>query len=165
MDNETRIKIIERFDSYYSGINNKGAFLLSFNTFLIGAFLVGYKDIFELIACNNKFLFNLLVGGLLLLSVISMVLTIISIVPYLKPSIDNDKKSNWFFNDVTTDNKQDFFDRINNSSSEEQVSDLNNQIYVLAKGLRMKHLLIKAALILNLIGIVILIPVIYLILK
>jgi len=165
MDNETRIKIIERFDSYYSGLNNKGAFLLSFNTFLIGAFLVGYKDIFELITFYNKCLFKILVGSLLFLSIISMILTIISIRPYLKPSIDNDKKSNWFFNDVITDKKQDFFERINNSSSEEQESDLNNQIYVLAKGLRMKHLLIKAALMLNLIGIVILIPVIYLILK
>lgn len=165
MDNETRFKIIERFDSYYSGINNKGAFLLSFNTFLIGAFIVGYKDILGLVACANKCQFNLLIGSLLLLSIISMVLTIISIIPFLKPSIKNDKKSNWFFKDVAIDKKQDFFDRINNSSPEEQETDLNNQIYVLAKGLRMKYLLIKLALILNLIGIVVLIPIIYLILK
>lgn len=36
MDNDMRIKIIERFDSYYAGINNKGSFLLAFNTFFIG---------------------------------------------------------------------------------------------------------------------------------
>lgn len=165
MDNETRIKIIERFDAFFSETNTKGAFLLSFNTFLIGAFLVGYKDILELIASTDKYLIKLLIGSLLLLSIVSMITTIIAIMPYLKSPKKNNKKSNWFFKDVSTTEKQDFFEKINNISREEQENDLNNQVYILAKKLTMKYFLIKLALILNLIGIVFLVPIIYLILK
>ena len=165
MENDTRIKIIERFDSYYSGINNKGAFLLAFNTFLIGAFIVGYKEILDLITCCERCFFNLLIGIILLLSILSMIYTIIAIKPYLKSSEVGQSKSNWFFNDIALENKQDFFDRINGTSDKQQIDDLNNQIYELSKGLRKKHKLIKTALTLNLIEIIVLIPIIYLILN
>ena len=154
-----------RFDSYYSGINNKGAFLLAFNTFLIGAFLFVYKNILEMITCCERYVFNMLIGLILLLSVISMVLTIISIKPYIRPSKIRTNKSNWFFNDIALENKEEFFDRINNTTLKEQETDLNNQIFELSKGLRRKYKLIKSALTINLIGVIILLPIIYIILN
>ena len=164
MNNDLRIKIIERFDTYFSGINNKGAFLLAFNTFLIGAFLVGYKDFINLIDCQLKYGFNLMIGLLMVCSIISMVLTIIPMFPYLNSKEKNDKKSNWFFNDIATDDKEMFYERINKSTVNDNINDLNNQIFVLSKGLRKKHRLVKVALLFNLIEIIILIPIIALIL-
>lgn len=163
MNNELRIKIIERFDLYFSGINNKGAFLLAFNTFLIGAFLVGYTNLINLIGCQFKCEFNLMIGLLMLCSITSMVFTIISMIPYLD-SKGTDRKSNWFFNDIATDDKEVFFDRINNSLENDTINDLNNQIFELSKGLRKKHQFVKVALIFNLIEISLLIPIITLIL-
>lgn len=158
-----RIKIIERFDSYFSGINNKGAFLLAFNTFLIGAFIVGYKDLINTIGCQYKCEFNLLIGLLVACSITSMVFTIISMIPYLDSKGVGDRKSNWFFNDIATDDKETFFDRINNSLESEIITDLNNQIFELAKGLKRKHRIVKIALIFNLIEVTLLIPILTLI--
>jgi len=164
MNNDIRIKIIERFDSYYSGINNKGAFLLAFNTFLIGAFLVGYKDLINLIECRFKCEFNLMIGLIMICSITSMVFTIISMIPYLDSKGTTGRKSNWFFNDIATDDKEIFFERINNSLENDTINDLNNQIFELSKGLRKKHQFVKVALIFNLIEIILLIPIIALIL-
>jgi len=165
MENEIRIKIIERFDSYFSGINNKGSFLLAFNTFLIGVFFVGYNDLLGIIACYEKLIFNVLMGLIMTSSIISMIFTIIAIIPYLKSAKISNEKSNWFFNDIATEEKDLFIERINNTTSEQQILDLNNQIFELAKGLRKKHRLIKIALIINFIEVVLLVPVIYLILN
>lgn len=164
MDNDMRIKIIERFDSYYSGINNKGAFLLAFNTFLIGAFIVGYKDLIKLIECQYICGFNLMIGSLMICSIASMILTIISMIPYLDSKPTGDRKSNWFFNDIAVEEKDVFIDRINNTYEDDNVSDLNNQIFELSKGLRKKHQFVKVALIINIVEILLLIPIITLIL-
>lgn len=160
VDNDLRIKIIERFDSYYSGINNKGAFLLAFNTFLLGAFIVGYKDLIDIIRCKYICLFDLIIGILMICSIISMIFTIISMIPYLDSKVNNDRKSVWFFNDIATDDKNAFFDRINNSKEEETIDDLNNQIFELSQGLRKKHQYVKIALIFNIIEVILLIPII-----
>lgn len=165
MNNEMRIKIIERFDSYFSGINNKGAFLLAFNTFLIGAFIIGYKDLIDLVERQYECGFNLTIGLLITCSITSMIFTIISIIPYLDSNETSGRKSNWFFNDIATNNKEAFFNSINNSSEDDTITDLNNQIFELAKGLRKKHLFVKVALIFNLIEIILLIPIITLILS
>ena len=164
MDIELRIKIIERFDSYFSGINNKGAFLLAFNTFLIGAFVVGYRDLINLVDCQYKCEFTLMIGLLMTFSIIAMALTIISMIPYLVSKGADNKKSNWFFNDIASDDKETFVTRINNSTEDDILSDLNNQIFELSKGLQKKHRFVKVALISNLIGIILLIPILIIIL-
>ncbi|WMJ74750.1 DUF5706 domain-containing protein [Cytophagaceae bacterium ABcell3] len=164
MNNDIRIKIIERFDFYYSGINNKGAFILAFNTFLIGAFLVGHKDLTTLIGCRFKYEFNLIIGLLMICSITSMIFTIISMIPYLDSKGVDDRKSNWFFNDIATDDKETFFDRINSQKNDDTIIDLNNQIFELSRGLRKKHRFTKVALIFNLIEVFLLFPIIALIL-
>lgn len=164
MDNSLKIEIIKRFDTFFSGINNKGAFLLAFNTFLIGAFLMGYNDFICSIKCDFKLAFNLMIGFLMLCSIVSMILTIVSMIPYLDSKETNGRKSNWFFNDIATEDKQAFFDRINSTSNTDNTNDLNNQIYELSKGLKKKHCFVKVALIFNLIQIILLIPIITLIL-
>jgi hypothetical protein len=164
MNNDTKIKIIERFDFYYSGINNKGAFLLALNTFLIGAFIAGYKGLIEIIDKQNRQIFDSLMGMILLLSIISMIFTILAIFPYLRSIHLNNIKSNWFFNDIVAVTKAEFFDRISSSTEQSQTDDLNNQIYELANGLNIKHSHIRAALICNIVEVFLLIPIICIIL-
>lgn len=164
MDNNLKIKIIERFDSYYSGINNKGAFLLAFNTFLLGSFIVGYKDLINIIGSLYICVFNLMIGILMICSIISMIYTIISMIPFLDSKSNDERKSVWFFNDIATEDKIVLFERIDNSKEEEITADLNNQIYELSKGLKKKHQFVKIALIFNIFEIIILIPIILIIL-
>lgn len=147
MDNDMRIKIIERFDSYYAGINNKGSFLLAFNTFFIGLVVVNYKNLLSSVIDNLKcYLCGIIV--IIVFSFISSIFfTIKAIVPYFGSENINRKKSCWFFYDIATDDKETFFNRINNYTADDIASDLNNQIFELSVGLKKKHEDVKIALI------------------
>lgn len=158
MEQNTKIKIIERFDCYYAGINNKGIFILTFNTFLIGAFIAGYDSLIKSIDCAYLPAAKILIALALLMTVVSQILSVFSIIPYM--GSDKINKSNWFFNDIATLKKEDFIEKIDSVSVEHQTKDINTQIYYLATGLRKKHWLIKLSLISNLIGIVCIIPVV-----
>jgi hypothetical protein len=145
MEAENKIKIIERFDAYYSGINNKGAFILAINTFVISGMLIGLKDLQSMISCNEINVFKILIGLIIFLSLASMILTISAIIPYL----NSDKKSLWFFNDVANRNKEEFLNEIETQTEEAQNADINEQIHYLSLGLKRKHNKIRVALILN----------------
>lgn len=45
MKEENKIKIIERYDGYFAEINNKGAFVLAFNSLILSGFLIGIKNL------------------------------------------------------------------------------------------------------------------------
>ena len=51
------------------------------------------------------------------------------------------------FYDIATDDKETFFNRINNYTADDIASDLNNQIFELSVGLKKKHEDVKIALI------------------
>ena len=145
MEIENKLKIIERFDGYFSGINNKGAFVLALNTLIISGFLIGIKDLKELILCYEQFLFAISTAITVLLSIASMIITISAIIPYL----NSNKESFWFFNDVANRKLEDFKNEIDKQDDELLKNDINEQIYYLAKGLKKKHQKIRVALILN----------------
>lgn len=160
MNYEKKIKIIERFDGYYAEINNKGSFILAFNTLIISGFLIGITDLITLIPCYELTKFKIAISVIILLSILSMVFTIFSIIPYL----DSCKTSFWFFNDIANRKKEDFLKEINAQKKSEEKKDLENQIYYLAIGLKAKHKKIKTALIFNLLQMLLLIYITYLIL-
>lgn len=160
MEFENKIKIIERYDGYFSGINNKGAFILAINTLVLSGFLIGLKDIMSLVNCQELALLKLTIGAIVFCSLASMVVTIYAILPYL----DSGKKSFWFFNDVANRGLADLTQKIDIQSEGEKNNDLNEQIYYLAKGLKKKHVRIRIALIFNLIQMVLIAIVSYLIL-
>lgn len=145
MEKEHKIKIIERYDGYFSGINNKGAFILALNTLIISGFLIGIKDMKSLVSCCESFLFDITVGITILFSIISMLFTISAIIPYL----DSNKKSFWFFNDVANRTIVDFTAEIDKQDEEALNTDINEQIYYLAIGLRKKHSKIRISLVFN----------------
>ena len=158
---DNKLKIIERYDCYYSGINNKGAFILAINTLVINGMLIGVKDLQSMVECTLKCYFNILIGVIILLSLVSMLCAISAIIPYLNST----KKSLWFFNDVANRTLIEFKNDIKNQSSEFQIDDLDEQIYYLAVGLKNKHMKIRYALIVNFIQIFLIGVVTYLILS
>ena len=160
MKAEQKIKIIDRFDIYYSGINNKGAFILTINTLIISGFLIGIKDLKSMVNYNDICLFNYIVGLIIVLSLVSMIITIIAIIPYLNSS----NSSLWFFNDIANRELSQLKSDINSASDEFLDNDLNEQIYYLATGLKKKHKRIRCALILNFIQMILHGTVTYLIL-
>lgn len=145
METEHKIKIIERYDTYFSGINNKGAFILALNTLIISGFLIGIKDMKSLVSCSEFCFFDITVGFAILFSIISMLFTISAIIPYLNSS----KKSFWFFNDVANRTIEDFTSEIDTQNAESLKTDINEQIYYLADGLKKKHRKIQIALYFN----------------
>ena len=53
--------IISRFDHLYDSINNKGNFLITFQSFLIGGAIVGNRKLVEFVLEYNwKYAFNIL---------------------------------------------------------------------------------------------------------
>lgn len=142
---DNKLKIIERFDNYYSGINNKGAFILAINTLVISGMLVGVKDLQSMVIPSIIIYFKIMIGIIIVLSLISMLYTISAIIPYL----DSNNKSLWFFNDVANRSLIVFKNDINVQRDDEINDDIDEQIYYLAVGLKVKHKKIKTALILN----------------
>jgi len=147
MEDNHKLKIIERFDSYYSGINNKGTFILAVNTLIISGFLIGVKDLLSFIDEDQLQCFKLLLTITIFISLISMALTFLAIIPFFKTH----KDSFWFFNSVANQSKDLFLEKIDSQDSKDEIRDINEQIYFLAKGLKSKHIKVKAALIINLI--------------
>lgn len=145
METNKKVKIIERYDGYFSGINNKGAFILAINTLIISGMLVGIKNLQSMVSCNEIFTFKIITGIIILLSLVSMTFTISAIIPFLNSS----KNSFWFFNDVANRKLEDFLEEIDKQEDETQNRDLNEQIYFLASGLKKKHKKIRIALALN----------------
>jgi hypothetical protein len=158
MDIQSKFKIIERFDTYYSGINNKGAFILAINTLIISGVLIGFSDLSAMITCSERNIFEILVTLIMVLSISSMIITIIAIIPYLKST----GSSVWFFNDVAKKSLVGFKALMQELSAEGLNSDLDEQIHYLASGLRLKHLRVKVALILNIIQMLLLLVLTYL---
>lgn len=145
MDTANKLKIIERYDGYFSGINNKGAFVLALNTLIISGFLIGIKSLKELISNCETFVFEITVGATISLSLASMLYTISAIIPYL----NSNEKSFWFFNDVAKRTLEEFKNEIDKQDNESLENDINVQIFYLARSLKRKHEKIRIALIIN----------------
>jgi len=147
MESENKIKMLDRYDNYYNWINNKGSFILALNTMIISGFFIGFNNMLPLITQCEMSLFKILIGLIILLSLVAIFIVILAIIPFL----NSDKKSFWFFNDVANRELGSFVKEIDNQTNEEIITDLNSQLYYLAKGLKRKHCKIKIALILNII--------------
>lgn len=165
-DLEFKFKLIERFDGYYAEINNKGAFLLAFNTFIIGSLLISYKDLVEIIEWNKKSHFSILLGIILLMSLSSMFFTIRAIMPYLKSKKDGDNvyKSFMFFKNIAEYDQSAYVSMMSNFQGLDISRELSIQVHNLSTGLHFKHKLVRVALIINIVQLFVLLPIVYLIL-
>jgi hypothetical protein len=141
--------IIQRFDNYIAGANVKGNFLLAFNTFLTGGIIANYSKIKELLVCDmGVHLLNISLCLLLVASVITSVLVIKAVYPFLKSGNSSLAKyhSHIFFNSVSEfDNDKAYYESLSKLTDKDFDQDLANQAFQLSKGLKKKYSYLEKA--------------------
>lgn len=143
--------IIGRFDNYISQANVKGNFLLAFNTFLIGGILTNYSKVTEFVKCPSLLIIlNVILAIMFILSIVTAFFVIKAVYPFLHSSNSSKEKyhSHIFFNSVSEfKDGNEYFNSLKNHTEEEFDSDLANQAYLLAKGLKKKYKFLQLAMI------------------
>jgi len=113
---------ISRFDHYYASVNFKSSFLVVGNITILG-FLLGKGSI------------DWYVSIILFSIVVSLVYVLLAIKPYLKPY--QGSNSILYFNDIAN-NESVFKNKLKDLTREEYILDLQEQVYILADGLKNK---------------------------
>lgn len=143
--------IIARFDNYISQANVKGNFLLAFNTFLIGGIIANYAKIIEFVKCPTILMvLNVILIIMFILSIVTAFFVIKAVYPFLHSSNSSKEKyhSHIFFNSVSEfKDGNEYFSSLTNHTEEQFDSDLANQAYLLAKGLKKKYKYLQYAMI------------------
>lgn len=160
--------MIGRFDHYNDSINNKGAFYLSINTFILGGLCVGYSTYCRQIKQATD-LYPWVIGSaiiLLLCCLASIFCTIIAITPYLKDNhVNDDQPSLIYFGGISRYQCNTFVDKFSNQSQLAILTDCSRQTHSLAKGLTRKFKWFVRANIFLLVEYVFLIIIIFLLFK
>ena len=153
LDQNEHLKfLVGRFDHYYDSVNNKGNAMLALNTFSIGGIAAFYtafqNDITWTIGLK---LFGI---TLCILWAFSLALTSRALLPYQ----NSDSRSLVFFGDIANLTEANFLQKFSEQQENDIISDLQNQVYVMSKGLSFKFRLLCWATYLLLLSYVILIP-------
>ena len=149
MANEHSQFLIDRFDHYYDSVNNKGNFLLAFNTFICGTVIVSYKGIIALVSSDSCswYWLNILLICLLIFALISIAFILSAIYPYLKSGnkSPNSYHSLIFFGSISSLKEDEFINKFKSQTEDSIKEDLIRQIYQLANGLTEKYNKLKYA--------------------
>ena len=143
---------IDRFDHYYEGINNKASFFLGLNTFILGGLLAGYFSVNEVKNCGNWFQLNLII--VCALGALSIVMTLLTINPYLKSK----NKSVIYYGAIATEKYDEYKDMLQQLDEITLYKDFSKQSHILAGGLQSKFRKLKIAGFLILFQVLLLIP-------
>lgn len=140
-------KNLTRFDSYINAINTKAAFLVSFNTFILGTVLLKYDAI--LTPFMKPWLANS-ATFLLCLCLVSVAVVIfysfLAVNPFLKAGVpDGEPATLFFFKSVAQMSKSSYKKRLSELKREEIFQDLVNQTFILASAADAKFIKIKYA--------------------
>lgn len=135
--------IIQRFDSYISGANTKGNFLLAFNTFLCGSVIANYKTLSGLIEDVSalKFL-SICLFALFIIGLVTTGLIMKAVYPFLNSGNSTKEKyhSLIFFNSIAQyESDRDFMAAFQQQSNEGVNEDMAKQSFYLAKALKLKY--------------------------
>lgn len=133
--------LIDRFDHYNDTINNKGAFYLSINTFILGGLCLGYNSYSAAIKASGVLYPWIILGGciLLLFCLASTLTTILAISPYLKDNhINDDKPSLIYFGGISRHTCNTFVDKFCRQGENAVLEDSARQAHSLAIGLANK---------------------------
>ena len=134
--------IIQRFDTYITGANTKGNFLLAMNTFLVGIIVANYTKIKELITCDFYIYFDIGIILSTLLSLLAMFFILKSVYPFILSgnSSSDGYHSHIFFNSVAEFKTPEKFRQSFIKQDDLLVEqDMTNQAFYLAKGLQTKY--------------------------
>jgi hypothetical protein len=130
---------MQRFDTYYNSVNSKCGVFLALSTFIVGGLATAYSPIITAVECG--WCIHLLMILLIGLGVIIMILVILASTPFL----DSKKKSLLYFGCIADMGRETFINKSKASSGEDDLTDLRNQVYDLATGLRSKFVRLRWA--------------------
>lgn len=135
--------IIQRFDTYITGANTKGNFLLAMNTFLIGVIITNYSKIIELIDCCCVCMyFNIGIVLLILLCLIASFFILKSVYPFILSGNSSKEgyHSHIFFNSIAEfKDVNEFRESFVKQTDLNVEEDMSQQAYQLASGLKSKY--------------------------
>lgn len=134
--------IMQRFDTYISGANTKGAFLLAFNTFLCGGLLTNYTTLTGLVGPNLSTYLKVGLFLLIVAGIISLVIVLLAVYPFLKSgnSSPDQYHSLIYFGSVSAFvTPEKYIDALKKQEEPEAYTDMAKQIHQLSKALRKKY--------------------------
>lgn len=136
--------IIERFDHYYDGVNNKGTFYIGLNTFIFGGICVGYLSL------HDKLMSNLFIwipfSVLVICNALSTFFTIMALMPFLKGNHQKlELPSLVYFGGIAKHQLSYFKEKFEKADEKALLDDLVQQAYCLAKGLDGKYKKLRLA--------------------
>jgi hypothetical protein len=152
--------IMGRYDNHYDSVNNKGVFYITLNTFLLGGLFAGFTILYDKI--DKPFL--LWVGCIFfsLSSVISSILVILAINPFLKSGDEmSARPSLLFFGSAAQYQHNDYLKSLRDQTDAEREEDMAAQIWQLSQGLCEKYRRLSIAGKLLIVQLILLIPIIY----
>jgi hypothetical protein len=134
--------IMQRFDTYISGANTKGAFLLAFNTFLCGGLLTNYTTLTGLVGpCLTTYL-KVGIFLLILAGIVSLIIVLLAVYPFLKSgnSSTDQYHSLIYFGSVSAfDTPEKYIEALKKQDDAAVYSDMSKQLHQLSKALKKKY--------------------------
>lgn len=132
--------LLRRIDIYTNSINSKAAFLVAFNTFVLGTSLLKYNEIVDSFRIPLfKDILNFLFAAVLFGAIFSLRYTFNAIDPYLKSGNDSDSyKTLLFFGSVGKMTYEEYKTRVEVLSKLSLIDDMIRQTHVLSEGLNHK---------------------------
>lgn len=127
--------IINRYDTFIESTQSKSNLYLALNTAILGGIITLLTSSG---ATGIDTAVIIILGVTALLSLVSIVITLWAITPYLK-SVSNENKSVIFFQEVAGSSYEDYRERFDNISEEKIYDDFTCQAYSLAFGLKKKY--------------------------
>lgn len=142
-------KVVSRYDHYIGTTNTKAAFLIAYNTFVIGGILLKWSEIVPSFSANPKSAIGIAMLLFLLgvCAVLSLVFTFRTIYPYLKSGKSPDAyHSKIFFSDVAEyPTGNDYLKSVQGMLEADIEHDVAQQTHLLAKGLVCKFKCLQTA--------------------
>lgn len=129
--------IINRFDTYYNGVNTKCNFYLALNTFLIGGTITTYGFLLNKISLNQ--FHKCLLITIVILALLGIAITLFAVQPYLRSGNSKKYQSLFFFGSISSMKEKEFCEEFHSMTDEKVSEDLSCQAYQLAQGLSSKY--------------------------
>jgi hypothetical protein len=131
--------ILERYDHYIESVQSKSNLYITLNTLIVTG-SIAILTTTDLLKFNITLLALLII--IVLASIVSIIITLIALIPYLKTS---QTKSVIFFNDVSSEKENDYYEKMHLITDENFDKDITKQIHCVAKGLTLKYKKLKWA--------------------
>ncbi len=152
--------IIDRYDHYNDSVNNKSAFFIALNTFLLGGLFVGFVNFYRDMEMPHTLWCLLILFGLC--SILSTMLTVIASNPFLVSGNKGAKRRSLiFFGSVSEYNRENYVEAFLKQGEDRMTEDAVSQAWLLATGLTAKYRKLRVAGWLLIAQFLLLIPIIY----